>query len=70
MKRKLTMFLSLFFLGIGIISAQTQVRGVVPDEAETVIGATMVKELHRAVTDFDSNFVLSAPENATLVFHG
>ena len=71
MKRKLTMFLSLFFLGIGIITAQTQVRGVVLDEAgETVIGATIqIKGTSQGtVTDFDGNFVLSAPENATLVF--
>ena len=71
MKRKLTMFLSLFFLGIGIITAQTQVRGVVLDEAgETVIGATIqVKGTSQGtVTDFDGNFVLSVPENATLVF--
>ena len=71
MKRKLIMFLSLFFLGIGIITAQTQVRGVVLDEAgETVIGATIqVKGTSQGtVTDFDGNFVLSVPENATLVF--
>ena len=71
MKRKLTVFLSLFFLGMGIITAQTQVRGVVLDEAgETVIGATIqIKGTSQGtVTDYDGNFVLSAPENSTLVF--
>ncbi|HLW10333.1 MAG TPA: SusC/RagA family TonB-linked outer membrane protein, partial [Fermentimonas sp.] len=71
MKRKLTMFLSLFFLGIGIITAQTQVRGTVVDETgETVIGATIqIKGTTQGtVTDYDGNFVLSAPANATLVF--
>ncbi|MFA7582946.1 MAG: SusC/RagA family TonB-linked outer membrane protein [Proteiniphilum sp.] len=70
MKRKLTMFLTLFFLGIGIISAQTQVRGIVVDDAgEPVIGATIqVKGTAQGtVTDIDGNFTLPAPANGTLV---
>jgi len=70
MKRKLMMFLSLFFLGIGIISAQTQVRGtVVDDTGEPVIGATIqIKGTSQGtVTDFDGNFTLTAPANGTLV---
>ena len=70
MKRKLMMFLSLFFLGIGIISAQTQVRGTVVDESgEPVIGATIqVKGTSQGtVTDIDGNFYLSAPSDGTLV---
>jgi TonB-linked SusC/RagA family outer membrane protein len=70
MKRKLMMFLSLFFLGIGIISAQTQVRGTVVDEAgEPVIGATIqIKGTSQGtVTDYDGNFSLSAPAGGTLV---
>jgi len=70
MKRKLTMFLSLFFLGIGILSAQTQVRGTVVDESgEPVIGATIqIKGTTQGtVTDIDGNFMLSAPANGTLV---
>ncbi|MEL7656489.1 MAG: SusC/RagA family TonB-linked outer membrane protein, partial [Bacillota bacterium] len=70
MKRKLTMFLTLFFLGIGIISAQTQVRGIVVDDAgEPVIGATIqVKGTAQGtVTDIDGNFTLTAPANGTLV---
>ncbi len=43
MKRKLMLCFSLFFLGIGIITAQTQVRGTVVDEiGEPVIGATIL----------------------------
>ena len=71
MKRKLMMFLSLFFLGIGILSAQTQVRGTVVDESgEPVIGATVqVKGTSQGtVTDIDGNFNLSAPSGGTLVF--
>ncbi len=70
MKRKLMMFLSLFFLGIGIISAQTQVRGIVVDEnGDPAIGATIqVKGTTQGtVTDIDGNFTLSAPANGTLV---
>ena len=69
MKRKLTMFLSLFFLGMGILTAQTQIRGTVVDVAgEPVIGATIqiVGTSQGTVTDFDGNFRLSAPANASL----
>ena len=70
MKRKLTMFLSLLFLGIGVISAQTQVRGtVVDDTGEPVIGATIqIKGTAQGtVTNIDGLFTLPAPANATLV---
>ena len=70
MKRKLTMFLSLFFLGIGIINAQTQVRGTVVDEiGDPVIGGTiLIKGTSQGtVTDIDGNFNLSAPANGTLI---
>ncbi len=70
MKRKLTMFLALFFLGIGIVTAQTQVRGTVVDEAgDPVIGATIqIKGTTQGtVTDIDGNFRLSAPSDGTLV---
>ena len=69
MKRKLVMFLSLFFLGIGIITAQIQVRGIVVDEAgEPVIGATIQLKgtTQGTVTDLDGNFTLSAPAGGTL----
>lgn len=72
MKRKLMMFLALFFVGIGVAMAQTQqVRGTVVDETgEPVIGATVqVKGTSTGtVTDFDGNFTFSAPAGATLVF--
>jgi TonB-linked SusC/RagA family outer membrane protein len=70
MKRKLFMFLTLFLTGIGILTAQTQVRGTVVDEAGIpIIGATIqVKGTAQGtVTDLDGQFSLSAPANATLV---
>lgn len=42
MKRQLLMFLSLLFIGIGSLAAQTQVNGTVVDEmGEAAIGATI-----------------------------
>jgi TonB-linked SusC/RagA family outer membrane protein len=70
MKRKLTMFLALFIIGIGIVTAQTQVRGTVVDETgQPVIGATIqIKGTSQGtVTDVDGRFNLSAPANGTLV---
>src|SRR5690554_6001266 len=70
MKRKLIMFLALFFVGIGVIFAQTQVRGTVVDESGVpIIGATIqIKGTSQGtVTDIDGDFTLSAPANGTLV---
>ena len=70
MKRKLTMFLALFFVGIGIAMAQTQVRGTVVDDlGEPVIGATIqIKGTTQGtVTDIDGVFNLTAPAGGTLV---
>lgn len=70
MKRKLLLFLTLFLVGIGIVSAQTQVRGTVLDESgEPVIGATIqIKGTSQGtVTDIDGNFNLSAPADGTLL---
>ncbi|WP_313379962.1 SusC/RagA family TonB-linked outer membrane protein [Proteiniphilum saccharofermentans] len=70
MKRKLMMFLALFFIGIGIVTAQTQVQGTVVDETgEPVIGATIqIKGTSQGtVSDIDGNFNLSAPAGGTLV---
>lgn len=70
MKRKLMTLLTLFFVGVGIIIAQTQVRGVVVDETgEPVIGATVqVKGSSQGtVTDMDGNFNLSVSSGETLV---
>ena len=64
------LFMSLLFISIGLATAQTQVRGVVVDEAgEPVIGATIqIKGTSQGtVTDFDGNFALSAPANTQLV---
>ena len=70
MKRKLMLFLSLLFISVGIVTAQTQVKGVVVDETgEPVIGATiLIKGLAQGTTtDFNGNFTLSTPANARLV---
>ena len=70
MKKKLTMFFTLFFLGIGILAAQTQVQGTVVDElGEPAIGATIQVQgtTQGTVTDFDGNFTLSAPADGILI---
>jgi len=70
MKRKLMMFLALFMLGIGWVSAQVRVQGTVFDEAgEPIIGATvLVKGTNQGtVTDVDGSFTLTAPAGETLV---
>ena len=70
MKRKLMMFLALFMLGIGWVSAQVRVQGTVVDEAgEPIIGATvLVKGTNQGtVTDVDGSFTLTAPAGETLV---
>lgn len=71
MKRKLFLFLPLFFMGIGIVTAQTQVRGTVVDEAGLpIIGATIqVKGTGQGmITDMDGQFSITVPAGATLVF--
>lgn len=70
MKKKLTMFLTLFFIGIGITMAQTQVRGTIVDEnGDPIIGATVqIKGTgDGTVTDIDGKFTISAPANGSLV---
>ena len=72
MKRKLKLFLALFFIGIGVVIAQTQMQGTVVDEqGEPVIGASVVLKSDRTkgtVTDMNGKFTLSAPDGATFVF--
>jgi TonB-linked SusC/RagA family outer membrane protein len=70
MRKKINIFLFLFFVGTGILIAQTRVTGSVVDEGgEPVIGATIqIKETGLGtVTDMDGNFSLTAPAEATLV---
>lgn len=71
MKKKVMMFLSLFFMGIGIVMAQTQVQGtVVDDKGEPVIGATIQIKgdaTRGAITDYNGKFTLSAPTDGTLI---
>lgn len=64
------MFLTLFFVGIGMVVAQTQVRGTVVDEAgEPIIGATIQLQGtgQGTITDFNGSFQLSAPANGVLI---
>ncbi|MEA5127458.1 MAG: SusC/RagA family TonB-linked outer membrane protein [Proteiniphilum sp.] len=71
MKRKLVLFLTLFFVGMGVINAQTQVRGTVVDEVgDPVIGASIIIKgtSQGTVTDIEGNFSLSVSATAkTLV---
>jgi len=70
MKKKLTMVLALFFVGIGFLTAQTLVRGtVVDDTGEPAIGATIQVQgtTQGTVTDIDGNFTLSAPADGVLI---
>ncbi len=64
-------FLTLFFFGIGLVMAQTQVRGTIVDEAgEPIIGASVQLKSDKTKgtsTDMDGKFTLSAPNNAVLV---
>ncbi|WP_298649713.1 TonB-dependent receptor plug domain-containing protein [uncultured Proteiniphilum sp.] len=64
------LFFTLFFAGIGVLIAQTQVRGTVVDESgDPVIGATIqIKGTSQGtVSDADGNFNLPAPAGGTLV---
>ena len=70
MKRRLVLFFILFCSWTGIVMAQTQVRGIVVDEAgEPVIGATiLIKGTYQGtVTDANGNFILTAPAGGTLL---
>lgn len=67
MKRKLKLFLALFFVGIGVVMAQTQVRGTVTDEnGEPVIGASVLVKgtTVGTVTDMDGKFTLPEVPNS------
>ncbi|MCW1734524.1 SusC/RagA family TonB-linked outer membrane protein [Anaerorudis cellulosivorans] len=73
MKRKLMMFLTLFILGIGWVSAQvSSISGKVisAEDGLPVIGATIIVKGTSigTVTDIDGNFTLNLPSDAnTLV---
>lgn len=70
MKEKIKIIFLLFFLGIGMTFAQTQIKGVVVDTSgDPIIGATIqIKGTGQGtVTDIDGQFTLSAPSNAVLV---
>ena len=69
--KKINLFLLYLFLGIGLTVAQTKtVTGLVLSEEdnEPIIGASIIVKDNASVgtvTDFDGNFSLSVPNNAT-----
>ena len=70
MKRKLTMFLTLYLVGLMAIVAQTQIQGtVVDDTGEPVIGATIRINGGSlgTTTDINGKFVLSAPAGSIVL---
>ena len=69
MKKKLMLFLSLLFISIGILSAQTQYKGLVVDElGEPIVGATvLVKGTGQGtITDFEGAYFLGVPEGGRI----
>lgn len=69
MKKKLMLFLSLLFITVGILTAQTQVSGVVVDElGEPIIGATIQVKgtMQGTVTDFNGTFTMAVPEDGRI----
>ncbi|MBF6627473.1 MAG: SusC/RagA family TonB-linked outer membrane protein [Proteiniphilum sp.] len=70
MRKKINIFLFLFFLGTGTLFAQTRVTGSVVDEGgEPAIGATILIKgtSEGAVTDNQGVFTITAPSTGTLV---
>ncbi len=72
MKRKLSMFLTLFFLCAGFAMAQNQVQvqgTVVDEQGESVIGASVQIKgtTDGTITDINGKFTLSAPANGMLI---
>jgi len=69
MKKRFLIILALLSIRIGLAMAQTEVRGVVVDEAgDPVIGATiLIKGTYQGtITDADGVFTLTAPTGSTL----
>ena len=66
--KKLLSLLTLCLLGTGLMLAQKNVSGVVVDEkGEPIIGASIQVEGTSVgtITDYDGEFALSVPEDAT-----
>jgi TonB-linked SusC/RagA family outer membrane protein len=69
MKKRFLIVLALLIIKIGLAMAQTDVRGVVVDEAgDPVIGATiLIKGTYQGtISDVDGNFRLTAPSGGIL----
>lgn len=70
MKKRLTMFLTCFFLSLGIAIAQQKISGTVfEDNGEPCIGATvMIQGTKQGTkTDIDGNFSINVPNGKKLV---
>ena len=68
--KKLLSLLTLCLLGTGLMLAQKNVSGVVVDEqGEPIIGASIQVEGTSlgTITDYDGEFALSVPEDATTI---
>lgn len=71
MRNKIMSLFLMFFASVGMMMAQTQVRGHVSEESgEPIIGVSIqIKGTGQGtITDIDGNFELSAPRNAVLIF--
>lgn len=70
MRKRLMLSLLVMLMPLSLLAQSINVQGVVKDETgEAVIGASVIQKgtSNGAVTDFDGNFQLSVPKNATLV---
>ncbi|MBQ2180337.1 MAG: SusC/RagA family TonB-linked outer membrane protein, partial [Prevotella sp.] len=68
-KMRFVLSLLAILMPLGLLAQNINVHGVVKDQTgETVIGATVIEKgtNNGTVTDFDGNFSLSVPANATL----
>ena len=69
LKKCLLASIFVMLVPIGLLAQNIQVQGVVKDQTgEPVIGATVMQQgtTNGTITDFDGNFSLSVPSNATL----
>ena len=72
MKRKLMLLLACLFVGIGLVTAQTQkVTGVVisEEDGQPVIGASVLVKgtTVGTITDFDGNYTLDVPAGKNIL---
>ena len=69
LRKRLLLCLMTLLMPLSLLAQDIKVQGVVKDQTgETVIGATVMQKgpTNGTVTDFDGNFSLTVPSNATL----